>query len=433
MSGIALKDLTKYHQRAMQYFKNGLVSEQNRLYAQTEEAGAVSFWPLGGTPLEGKVKFSFKETPPASGDKGPENPSTIAGVSTVKVYKSGLNICDPANVSIRNLQRDSDNWYYGTVDNTNGSSAIYAFTYIRFTVPIFDSDQYCLVAETQNSDQVFFGTLSESAGQHPKLYGSPSSLVLSGTSKGKLDLTVKTTGNPDILLRITTRVDAGSSKNLKYRCAILKCLASEVDLNNYKYEPCEYVTDTVSLNDTYYGGEIDLATGVMTVTWGGKIFDGTERWNIASDSTDDVLNAFSDANLPTQEMNNTQNATTRFCTHFPYKQPLAVNTVFTWGASTRVYFRLPKSNFTSGMDVSNWLASEYNAGHPVILAYLLYAPKTVQLTPLQLTALAQKDKYTPRMNTVYTDADSIQIRYRKSLIHDEDEKVQAIVALGGNV
>ena len=80
-----------------------------------------------------------------------------------------------------------------------------------------------------------------------------------------------------------------------------------------------------------------------------------------------------------------------------------------------------------------WLHDQYEAGTPVTVAGLLKTPQTVQLTPLQLTALAQKDKYTPRINTLYTDADSIQAVYRKSLIHDEDEKVQAIVALGGSV
>ena len=55
MSGVTLSDLSKYHQGAMKWFKDGLVSEQNRLFAQTEDAGAVSFWPLGGTPLEGNM------------------------------------------------------------------------------------------------------------------------------------------------------------------------------------------------------------------------------------------------------------------------------------------------------------------------------------------------------------------------------------------
>ena len=43
----------------------------------TAKAGAVTCWPVGGTELKPTVDFLFSETGPASGDKGPDNPSTI--------------------------------------------------------------------------------------------------------------------------------------------------------------------------------------------------------------------------------------------------------------------------------------------------------------------------------------------------------------------
>lgn len=447
MSGVTLSDLSKYHQGAMKWFKDGLVSEHNKLFAQTEEAGAVSFWPLGGTPLEGKVKFSFKETPPASGDKGPENPSTIAGASQIHVANRGKNfyIFNP----------DTSYTYYGVTISVSDDKTITLNGTCNISI---GGNKQIYVGQTPTISIPIEKHVVASIKHISGSYSFASGLSQTYPTMTQMARRDKQNGTMAYLWMRDSGIDSTSIKDFGYYSAASVnryCLLGStlfiyggVTYNNYKiqiqyeftddenpteYEPPIKQSATIDLGNTYYGGEIDLATGVMTVTWGGKIFDGTESWTIASDSTDDILNVFSNANLPTQEMNNTQNATTRFCTHFPYKQPLAVNTVFTWGGATRVYFRLPRSSFASGTDVSNWLASEYNAGHPVILAYLLYVPKTVQLTPLQLTALTQKDKYTSRMNTVYTDADSIQIRYRKSLIHDEDEKVQAIVALGGNV
>lgn len=60
-------------------------------------------------------------------------------------------------------------------------------------------------------------------------------------------------------------------------------------------------------------------------------------------------------------------------------------------------------------------------------------PVIAQLTPHQILSLAQTDKYTPRLNTVYTDASSVQVGYVKSPIREEFELQQAIVAQGGSV
>ena len=83
--------------------------------------------------------------------------------------------------------------------------------------------------------------------------------------------------------------------------------------------------------------------------------------------------------------------------------------------------------------ISSLVAEKYAAGTPVFAGYPLATPYTVQLDPVSLSALAQTSRYEPRLNTVYTDADSVQITYQKSPIRAATEQEMAILGLGGNV
>lgn len=448
MSGVTLKDLSDYHQGAMHYFKDGLVSEHNKLFAQTEEAGAVSFWPLGGTPLEGKVKFSFKETPPAEGDKGPENPSTISGVSSINVTRCG-----------KNLLRYP---YYWTTYTSAG---------LDFTV---NSDGTVLINGTSSNSNAWFPVLDTPPWESVALSklrltrGNPYTASLrkisgsiSGSSSINLQIQNQFIGNtglnPNVSISQSVDFSSGSinwsssrnsEKEIKARFGIWPnavcnniVVAPQLEYGDQATEFEPYIGDdyTIQLGDTYYGGEIDLATGLMTVTWKIEELDGTENWTLESSTPrSGGVYTFRCNNISRfARVNNPQLNGNAVCSHYETFVPSGTsysgsyeNVFIMWATAGAMILCYPSDNVA---DLKSWLASEKSAGHPVKVAFEMATPFTVQLTPLQLTALAQKDKYTPRMNTVYTDADSIQISYRKSLIHDEDEKVQAITALGGNV
>ena len=67
------------------------------------------------------------------------------------------------------------------------------------------------------------------------------------------------------------------------------------------------------------------------------------------------------------------------------------------------------------------------------IVYNLATPETVSLTPTQIYSLSQVDEYTPRINTVYSDQTSIQVGYPKSPIYSAQELTNAIISLGGNI
>lgn len=440
MSGVTLSDLSKYHQGAMKWFKDGLVSEHNRLFAQTEEAGAVSFWPLGGTPLEGKVKFSFKEVLPAEGDKSPTNPSGIFGTSSIYVRIANKNLLpvEYTNTTIKNGA--SFNHSGGTyIENNNGiyflklrdgfSSTTGLFNAYIMRIDFRDlylhAGTYTLSGYTRTQDmnsgqQIQFQINKLNADGTVSIYRTVT------CTNGSATFTL----TEDSFINVYVRTPAGTVFPANgFTCTPQLEIGSEAT----PFEPGELHESVLSLGNTYYGGEIDLATGVMTVTWEEYVVTGQEGWSAFSFSETSGLYDTHYSASGRHRMSITLNNTTRFCSHFPFSSGSVANSLYTWQTNWRVGFRLSPDDFPDLTTFKTWLASEYSDGHPVTIVYKLEEPYTIQLTPLQLTALAQKDKYTPRMNTVYTDADSIQIRYRKSLIHDEDEKVQAIVALGGNV
>ena len=439
MSGVTLKDLSKYHQGLMKHLKNGLALGENKFYATTPKAGAVSFWPLGGTPIDAVVDFKFKETPPASGDKGPENPSTITGVSSVAVGRCGKNLF-PKNTVLYNangvtISYNSDgclvmNGTYSDANvqryyaNTDGSSLFGSF--VPCSMKLDPAKQYKFWAK------LISGSIT---GSLRFLFGNKSHQISIGGSNLNNGLVCSATipvGYCDYFT-IRTNLNVGAS----YSNAVIQMQLEEgTDITDF--EPpmsASEIKSVINLGSTYYGGSIDLKTGVMTVTHSIKVLDGTEAWGATPVRLAEGVYryGYSESRVKIGSLGADGGAV---CSHFNYiynySSPQVSFYIGPYNTENATFFCFKSPESTTELFTA-WLHDQYEAGTPVTVAGLLKTPQTVQLTPLQLTALAQKDKYTPRINTLYTDADSIQAVYRKSLIHDEDEKVQAIVALGGSV
>lgn len=220
-------------------FKSGTVDGVDPLlnWQKTETAASVTCYPLPAAPIDPVVTFAFTETGPAEGTKGPDNPSTITGVSSITVTR---------------------------------------------------------------------------------------------------------------------------------------CETVGVDSTNY----------TIDLGGTCYGGSVNLSLGMMTVT---HIM--VEPDSLSYDISAHPANAVS----------------------FQYADTFG-RTVTTDGTT---------------------LTITGEAGGQIV--YNLATPETVSLTPTQIYSLSQVDKYTPRINTVYSDQQSVQVGYPKSPLATSTELTNAIISLGGNV
>lgn len=153
---------------------------------------------------------------------------------------------------------------------------------------------------------------------------------------------------------------------------VTRCETAGVDETDY----------TASFGGTYYGGTLDLATGVLTVTHV-MVEPDSLSYDISAHPADTG--------------------------DFQYTDTLG-RTVTTDGSTLTI------SDTTGGQ-----------------IVYNLATPETVQLTATQIYSLSQVDEYTPRLNTVYSDQQSVQVGYAKSPIQTELELTNAIISLGGNV
>lgn len=158
---------------------------------------------------------------------------------------------------------------------------------------------------------------------------------------------------------------------------------------------------------TVYGGNLNLTTGLLTVTHHAIIFTGTE--NIIKDAANSVRGSFSANNWLAPYVPNewsTDNLS-EICSNMYISgtQAQATNTNGYFGVSKWsdlwMYFHM--NNADANQFKSN-LASLYNAGTPLQVIYQLSAPVTYQLTPTQITTLLG-------YNQITSDAKTLTIEY----------------------
>jgi hypothetical protein len=159
------------------------------------------------------------------------------------------------------------------------------------------------------------------------------------------------------------------------------------------YTPYNGQTNTLTLPETVYGGEVDAVTGDAKGTWQVKSLDGTEGWAIR-DTFICVYNLL----LPTDNGK-------AICTHFDVKRNYSGDCVIVEKNGTVYLGHALSDKYT----VDTWrayLAAQNAAGTPVQIVYKLAEPVPFTATGAQpIPALAG-------VNTVLTDADSATVTGR---------------------
>ena len=395
---------------------------------RTAKAGAVSFVPVQETPLDVSVDFLFAETPPASGNKSPSNPSTITGVSSVKTVRCGKNLF----AFPKNYSRTLSNGVTISVDSNgfitlNGTATANGYDVVVLTAPlvvtpgisITISNTFISGTQTLNQDDLSFKTqLQLKTVPASSSYWVAASKFETATYAMTIERYVST---------CQIYIYSGSVfNNLKFKTQ------AEFGVASTDFEPYSGDTYTISLGNTYYGGSIDLATGVMTVTWKGITFTGTEEWDVMPD-----INGYHpyypvSSNPPVDFGRDTAGDYPK-CTHANFTTAYGTNInpsqFGMWGTAGRIIMFSDKSM----ADWKAWLASQYANGTPVKVSWFTSAPFTVQLSPTEILSLTQSSVYDPRLNTVYSDAQAVQVGYLKHPSAASSDFRNAIVSLGGGV
>ena len=395
----------------------------NLNWQKSEKAGSVAIYPVPETTLELNVEYIFTETGPESGDKGPENPSAITGVDSIFIRRTG-----------DNLVTTPYKWF---ADSQSTSYTDHGVTYT------LNPDNSITINGTANGNS-YFALLGE-AGQD--VWFPAGAYRVKATGSSGVDLVL----NYSSALPAST-ADATHSFPVGFYGRIYYRIISGTAVNNFTVYPQIFLNDAVSdvfsvapelsgtipLGSTYYGGAVDLATGVMTVTWGGAAISS---FTAASANTDTITCV---ASAPFRHKGNV-GATNFSSNRFESKtgtgdtEHVRQTGGTSSGASGLDFYiaktRLDVSGATdpSSPTDAEWLAAAnaWLADNPVFFVGRLFSPQTVQLTPQQIISLPQTDKYAPQINTIYTDQQAVQVGYAKSPIRSEHELTQALIATEG--
>lgn len=189
------------------------------------------------------------------------------------------------------------------------------------------------------------------------------------------------------------------------------------------YEPYNGVTLTTNLPETVYGGTLDWASGLLTVTHRRMVFDGTEVWE--SNATTNPgqfcmrLAAENRALLPGQ-----------ICSHYKPGYAYTGLTFASIEARGTLIWLYHKDLGPATATLKSYLAEQAAAGTPVTLVYELATHYTIQLTPNQMEML--KGRNTVWGNT--GDTSLVYVADTKMYIDGKFAELQnAILAQGANI
>ncbi len=177
----------------------------------------------------------------------------------------------------------------------------------------------------------------------------------------------------------------------------------EVGTTITPYRKYQSSTNTLTLPETVYGGEVDAVTGEGQETWKMLTLDGTEHW-IASDNVVEGMSSYFVPNAVAVTDMPIATESTEVCTH--YKIMVYNAGIESALLSVEPYAYIVTNRFDSAEGLKSYLAAQNAAGTPVQIAYKLATPTPFTATGAQpLSALAG-------VNTVLTDADSATVTGR---------------------
>lgn len=328
-----------------------------------ESGNPVVCYPVAGYPLG--VKASWEPMQEGSGTPSPENIRPIKGRNSVTVERCGANLSKISDISTPNK----------TLTPVELPTEIVADIEISFDT---------LNAEIENVGTAFF--LNKADGKWKTITVQDFGI----STAGKIPNGRKTAVFHGVAFKTveTVIMENGYCKwsgNVNNFCVSL--------IQNAPYTPYIGQTNTLTLPETMYGGEVDAVTGDAKGTWQVKSLDGTEGWAIR-DTFIGVYNLL----LPTDNGK-------AICTHFDVKRNYSGDCVIVEKNGTVYLGHALSDKYT----VDTWrayLAAQNAAGTPVQITYKLATPVPFTATGAQpIPALAG-------VNTVLTDADSATVTGR---------------------
>ena len=333
-----------------------------------EESGnPVVCYPVAGYPLG--VKAKWEPAQEGSGTPSPENIRPIKGRDSVQVEQCGENLLNIklVNEIVGRPTIKNDNGWLQVDGELQGGNLWLA------TGCVLRPGTYCAY---------LFGGDSMQDNGVLWIYGDVQALM--GPKQRQAILTVKNTSKINVYLH----VNKPFTLTTKFAVAIVSGSTAPTTYTSYIGQ-----TNTLTLPETVYEGEVDAVNGEGQETWKMLTLDGTTNkftqsdrfWRMQSNTAPGVVNGYA-----------------TMCSHFPantFGGNQTGNYIFTRADIMSRYF--PDVNALNA-----YIAAQYAAGTPVQVCYKLKEPVPFTATGAQpLPALVG-------VNTVLTDAGSATVTGR---------------------
>jgi hypothetical protein len=359
-----------------------------------EESGnPVVCYPVAGYSLG--VKASLEPVQEGSGTPSQENIRPIKGRANVMVERCGENLLDVAQCRPASLASA-----YGltvTVDDTG---------LIRvFGTPNVDKDVPRATFRILFTNQVIL----------TKKYEAKWFVV-----KGVANSITRIQSDKSIVLQ--SPLSPNTPVDIQFRFMYYTGTTAPTT-----YTPYIGQTNTLTMPETVYGGEVDAVTGDAKETWKAITLDGTEEWTfqttnipgksgfvfqvpeIATPEKPEIKGDIVCNQYPTVSANDT----------YQCKNGISVE------AQKHHYFRIYNDTYAGGTidEWKSYLAAQHEAGTPVQVCYKLAEPVPFTATGAQpIPALAGA-------NTVLTDADSATVTGRADPIKRTADLEAAVASI----
>lgn len=395
----AMKDIgTLKNQMQLAYPDDSTIGENtwssknivDMLCPPLEESGnPVVCYPVAGYALG--VKASWEPAQEGTGTPSPENIRPIKGRDSVTVERCGANLSKISDISTPNK----------TLTPVELPTEIVADIEISFDT---------LNAEIENVGTAFF--LNKADGKWKAITVQDFGI----STAGKIPNGRKTAVFHGVAFKTveTVIIENGYCKwsgNVNNFCVSL--------IQNAPYTPYIGQTNTLTLPETVYGGEVDAVTGEGQKVWKSVALDGTENWNTwgVNKNNTNVTGFFTyDIN---DYSNDGSNIDKILCSTMSNEEKniwggknIGVGLAGS-GSSKYLIYCITTNTLPDTTDdkkamasFKTFLANLYAAGTPVQVAYKLATP-----TPFTATG-AQPIPALAGANTILTDADVVEVTGR---------------------
>ena len=347
-----------------------------------KKSGAVVAFGDGAGDLPVKdLNVEIKATQSGTGDPSPSNVRPISGWANVGVARAGKNLLDSNKTDL---------------------------TYVTTT-----AQRYAVTFEGAGTYAVSAQTLSESRNVYAKVYSGgtygTSYTVVSGTTVTTRTFTLN---DGDVLIVYSEFSSASQYERAKEVLATV-----QVELGTAtSYEPYTGTTVTIALGQTVFGGELDVTSGVLTITHAKITLDGTQsirttNWNPKTNTVGWLYNYSVTNNLLGTPRTSVPDLKCDSLTPTMYNS-LSQSDVEGIGMYDTNYcglvVRMADTSLTTESAINTYLAS-----NPIDVVFPLAQPVTVQLTPTEIETLQGN-------NTIFADSgDILNLEYYR----DEAKKI----------